>query len=420
MKWQPRQLEAARLLSDPTKKRILLRGGRRSGKTFTIAHFLRLRALNYPGSKQLIARKTLKNASQSVWLETMLPILKADQESRLCRIYRKPDYAEYTNGSLIILGGLAPSEIDDALGKEYSTIYTNECSEISYNVIPALISSLNERVLHKETGLPVVPKLIADCNPPTIVHWSYKLFLLGVKPDSGEPLIDRDIHGTLQMNPIHNLENLATGYLESLEAMSERDRQRFLLGEYGQLSGLIYDNFDPEKHIFDDIIIPPDWSKFRGIDFGFVHPFACLWGAYDKANETLYIYREWYKTGITINAHAKHIKEMSGKESYEATISDHDAGERAVLHEAGIQTTAAVKEVKANINVVYDLLSRDKIRIHRSCVGLINEMYSYQWKDSGQKEEPVKLNDDSINALQYMSRAIYKPKAISVGRLNFM
>lgn len=237
MIWQPKQLEAAKLLSDPTKKRILLRGGRRSGKTFTIAHFLRLRALNYPGCKQLIARKTLKNAAQSVWLETMLPILKADQAVKLCKIYRQPNLAEYKNGSLILLGGLAPNEIDDALGKEYSTIYPNECSEISYNVIPPLVSSLNERAIHKDTGAAIVPKLLLDCNPPTVKHWSYSMFMLGIDPVTKEPLKQREIYGTLQMNPGDNLPNLAEGYYESLEAMSHEIDSGIYSGNMGSSPG---------------------------------------------------------------------------------------------------------------------------------------------------------------------------------------
>ena len=245
MKWNPKQLEAARLLSNPNKTRILLRGGRRSGKTFTICHFIRLRALEYPGCKQLIARKTLKNAAQSVWLETMLPILKQDQANGLCKVYKHPNLAEYKGGSLILLGGLAPNEIDDALGKEYSTIYPNECSEISYGVIPALESSLNERTPHRVTGKPIIPKLVLDCNPPTVKHWSHPLFFLGIDPATKEPLKHPDKYGTLKMNPADNLSNLADGYYESLQAMSPRDRQRYLDGEYGQLAGLVFDNFDP-------------------------------------------------------------------------------------------------------------------------------------------------------------------------------
>ena len=409
MKWQPKQLEAARLLSNPNKTRILLRGGRRSGKTLTICHFIRLRALEYPGCKQLIARKTLKNAAQSVWLETMLPILKQDQANGLCKVYKQPNLAEYKGGSLILLGGLAPNEIDDALGKEYSTIYPNECSEISYSVIPALESSLNERTPHRVTGKPIVPKLVLDCNPPTVKHWSHPLFFLGIDPATKEPLKHPDKYGTLKMNPSDNLSNLADGYYESLQAMSPRDRQRYLDGEYGQLAGLVFDNFDPEKHVYDSIEIGKTWKLYRTIDFGFTNPFTCYWAYYDDANETLYVDDEWYHSNVTVNAHAVKIKEITGDRKVEATVADHDAGDRAILEQAGIPTEKADKDVASGINNLYDGFNRGKVRINRRCVNLINELYSYQWKESSKKDEPVKENDHGIDATRYLYKRFRNP-----------
>jgi len=398
----PKQREAARLLSDPLKTRILLRGGRRSGKTFTIAHKIRQRALEYPGCKQLIARKTLKNAAQSVWLETMLPILRQDQAAGICRIFKQPNLAEYKGGSLILLGGLAPNEIDDALGKEFATIYPNECSEISYQSIPPLISSLNDRTPHRLTKKSVKPMIIFDCNPPTVKHWSYTMFMLNLDPVTLNPLAHPEWYGTLKMNPADNRENLAAGFMESLESMSPRDRLRYLEGEYGQLSGLVYDNFDPEKHVYDELPDIKGLVWYRTIDFGFTNPFACYWAAWDIGNETLYIDDEWYHSNITINDHARIIRERDNGRQFRETIADHDAGDRAILEQAGIRTTKAIKDVASGINAFYDGLNRVKIKINRRCVNLINELYSYQWKDNSRKDEPIKENDHGLDAVRYL------------------
>ena len=45
------------ILTNPKKTRILFDGGARSGKTFLIVQYLFLRAFQYPGSRQLMARK---------------------------------------------------------------------------------------------------------------------------------------------------------------------------------------------------------------------------------------------------------------------------------------------------------------------------------------------------------------------------
>jgi phage terminase large subunit len=228
------------------------------------------------------------------------------------------------------------------------------------------------------------------------------MFFLGVDPVTKEPLKQREIYGTLQMNPADNLPNLAEGYYESLEAMSPRDRQRYLLGEYGQLAGLVFDNFDPEIHVYDSLTIGKDWKLYRTIDFGFTNPFTCYWAYYDEANETLYIEDEWYHSNITVNAHAVKIKEMTGDRKVEATVADHDAGDRAILEQAGIPTEKADKDVASGINNLYDGFNRNKVRINRRCVNLINELYSYQWKESGVKDTPVKDSDHGIDAIRYL------------------
>ena len=419
--WTPKQVDAFRLLSHPKIQQAALLGGSGSGKSYVIGHKFRQRGIEFPGSLQIILRKTMADCRDTVWSTMMInKVLKHDIDAKICTEYKQPAKVVYKNGSEIRIGGLHPSEIDKVLGPDYATIWPNEASEVSWKNVPALRTRLRDRTPHYQHGRSVKPMIVFDFNPPTVRHWTHSAFIRKIDPDSNTPLPDGDSWGWLRMNPYDNRENLDPAYLATLESMSERDKQRFLYGEFGQLKGLVYDNFDPEKHVFDDLVIPASWPKFRAFDFGFVHPFAGLWGAYDSANETLWIYREWYHAGLTINDHAKKIKELSGNESYASSVADHDAGERAVLAEAGIQTTPATKEVIANINVVYDLLSRGKLKIHRSCQGLINEMYSYQWKEASLKEEPVKLHDDAINALQYMARAIYRPKAISTGRLNFM
>jgi phage terminase large subunit len=405
-----KQLEAARLLTQKQFTRILLYGGSRSGKTFLTCAWLDHRAKQYAGSRHIIFRRTYADAKASVWGQTLEPLLK--QQGHLVKIYRQPVMAEYRNGSVIEVGGLHPSEIDKHLGKEYGTIYTNEISETSYAHIPMLLSRLNATNVDVRGGR-IVPKWVADENPPTTNHWSYKFFILKLNPDSGMPRADADKIVAMQINPHDNVANLGEGYLATLEAMSPRDRQRFLLGEFGQTKGLVYDNFDPELHLFDRVEIKPDWPRYTAIDFGFTHPFVHLWAAYDTSNETLYIYREHYQTGMTTPDHAKIINRLSAGETYVARIADHDAGDREILRQHGINTIPADKDVKTGIGVVYDLFHRNKIRISRDCKHLINELYAYRWKDNptAKDREPVKEDDHALDALRYLCMHVYTKRA---------
>jgi phage terminase large subunit-like protein len=71
-----------------------------------------------------------------------------------------------------------------------------------------------------------------DCNPPSKAHWTYKLFVKKVDPETGVPIKNPQDYAFFQINPQDNAENLSDGYLATLEGLSARLRKRFLDGEF--------------------------------------------------------------------------------------------------------------------------------------------------------------------------------------------
>ena len=74
-----------------------------------------------------------------------------------------------------------------------------------------------------------------DCNPPGSKHWTAQVFVAKKDPASkpaGAPLPNPDNFVAMVMNPYGNQENLAPEYLKELEALPERQKNRFLLGKY--------------------------------------------------------------------------------------------------------------------------------------------------------------------------------------------
>lgn len=416
-----KQLEAARMLVGSATTRHLLYGGSRSGKSVLIADFIRTRAKQYGGSTHIIFRRTYADAVASVWTQTLLPLLREDENAGLCEIKERPSRAVYTNGSSIELGGLRPSEIDKHLGKEYGTIWVNEASEIGYQIIPVLMSRTNATQMDS-AGRMIVPKFIADENPPTKNHWSFKVFVVKQDPETGEPLPDLHLYDHIKMNPVDNKNNLSPQYLQTLDAMTGGARKRFRDGDFGTASGLIYGaSFNEDVHLFDDL--PPESrTQYSVVDFGFTHPFVHLWAAYDESNERLDFWKERYLPGITVRVHAEEINAFDKGRKYAARIADHDAEDRATLLENGIHTLPADKDVKSGIDLVTDLLDRKKIRFHRSMAATINEFYSYKWKDDSVKDrEPIKKDDHAMDAIRYLCKYVFKAsKPMTVGKIGWM
>ena len=70
-----------------------------------------------------------------------------------------------------------------------------------------------------------------DCNPTSKKHWTYTVFKQGKTPD-GEVIKNISDYSCLQMNPTDNLKNLPPEYIALLDSMPERQRIRFLNGEF--------------------------------------------------------------------------------------------------------------------------------------------------------------------------------------------
>ena len=220
-----KQKEAVRLMiSEP--KYTLLYGGSRSGKSFIIIRQIILRALKEAGSRHLICRFAFNHAKQSLWHDTIPKCLS------LCfpgvkPVLNKSDwFIEFPNGSQIWLGGLDDKErTEKVLGNEYATIFINEASQVSYSSYSTLLTRLAQK-----TGL--TNRVFCDCNPPSTQHWTYKLFIQHVNPDTNEAL-DGKFYSHMRMNPDDNLENLPEDYIESvLNTLSSRQQKRFRFGEF--------------------------------------------------------------------------------------------------------------------------------------------------------------------------------------------
>lgn len=227
----PKQKEATKILSSWDEAALL--GGSRSGKTFAIIRSIIIRACKIK-SRHLIARKHFNHVKISIWYDT-LPKVLAICFPKLVVEFNKSDwFITLPNGSEIWFGGVDDKErVEKILGNEYSTIYLNESSQLSYDSVTVLQTRLAEN-----SGLDL--RMWYDFNPPTKKHWTYLYFIEGINPDDLKRLATKIPY--LVMNPIDNLENLPAGYIERLERLPKKQRDRFLSGKFTlDVEGALWD-----------------------------------------------------------------------------------------------------------------------------------------------------------------------------------
>lgn len=227
----PGQERMRRDLLTDGKRFCLVYGGSRSGKTFELLGTVAERALLAPGSRHLIVRQEGTSAKRAIvkgtWPEMMrvrFPGVEAEWREQY-------GYFTLPNGSEVWVGGLNDdAALEKILGNEYATVYLNEASEARYLAFTLLRSRLAQTV-QTVTGKPLSQRCYVDLNPTTRQHWTYRLWIDGVDPDSGLA-VDRSQYGHVVVNPMDNAANLSAEYLKDLESLPPHARKRFFDGAY--------------------------------------------------------------------------------------------------------------------------------------------------------------------------------------------
>jgi len=195
-----KQREAQLLLGGPQTHTMLF-GGSRSGKTFILVRAILARAIKAPGSRQAILRQAFDHVKRSVGMDTLpkvaalcFPSIKLNLDKQMW-VFRLP------NDSEIWLGGLDDKErVEKVLGQEHAGIYLNECSQISYDARSTAVTRLAQVVKQEHLGEGDLPlRMFYDCNPPSKMHWSYRLFIENIDPETKRPLTNPNDFAAMQI-----------------------------------------------------------------------------------------------------------------------------------------------------------------------------------------------------------------------------
>lgn len=243
-KFTERQREAQEVFASGAKH-ILLVGGSRSGKTFLMVRNIVMRAMKAPNSRHVLFRFRFNSIKSSVILDTFPKVMRLCFPGQTCKLDKTDWYATFENGAQLWFGGLDDKErTEKILGMEFVTIGLNECSQIPYasrNMALTRLAQQVDQVVEGRDPVPLKPKMYYDENPPSKAHWTYRLFVQKIDPETKEALRNPDEYAHFFMNPKDNRENISQDYLETLEGMSARMRLRFLEGRFGDaIAGALF------------------------------------------------------------------------------------------------------------------------------------------------------------------------------------
>ena len=216
------------LISDAVH--LALGGGSRSGKTFLIIRQIFIRAIKAPGSRHAVFRFRFNSVKAAVIYDTVPKVLALcfPEMPQGDTMLNKTDFfMTLPNGSEIWFAGLDDKDrVEKILGMEFATVFFNEASQIPY---ASMLLALT-RLAQKTDTLRL--KSYTDFNPPSKRHWTYQRFISKRDPTTKLKVSREQDYGFYLINPADNMANLDRDYIQLLEGMPEKQRNRFLLGRF--------------------------------------------------------------------------------------------------------------------------------------------------------------------------------------------
>lgn len=251
-------------------------------------------------------------------------------------------------------------------------------------------------------------KMWFNCNPENPRHWFRQEWIL--KAEEKKAL---HLHFLMDDNPSLD------------EATRERYRnmysgifyERFILGNWVMSEGLIYDMFDPGANTYSDEQRPASlhFSGVRTIacDYGTVNPTVFL-DIYDYDGR-IYVDREyrWDSRNRdqggrqkTDEEYAEDMVAFVGKNSCAIIVDPSAASFIEALRRRGLYVNPANNDVLDGIRKTGTMLKQRRLLIHKSCVGLMDEMGLYLWDQKSSEDKPIKENDHGPDAVRYYMNSL--------------
>lgn len=246
-------------------------------------------------------------------------------------------------------------------------------------------------------------RLWFNCNPAGPSHWFYKNWILGAQERNCLRL-----HFTMEDNP------------SLTDAIRERYRRlytgvfyrRFILGQWAQAEGRVYDFFEPE--MAKPVPIGPFDKWYISCDYGTVNPTSMgLWG---RCEGVWYRVQEFYFSSraqmrqMTDEEYAAALEKLAGDRPVAAVIVDPSAASFIeVLRRRGWRVRKADNDVLSGIRLTSDCLKDGRIVICQGCTDCLREMDEYVWDLSGgEKDRVKKQHDHAMDDMRYFVSTVLR------------
>ena len=381
------------------REAILCDGAVRSGKTLAMGLSFFLWAMtNFDGKKFGVCGKTIASLRRNV-LSEILPKMEAlgfswkeKRSENLVTVH-----FQGRKNQFYIFGGRDESSASLIQGITFAGVLLDEVALMPRSFVEQACARCSI----------AGSRLWFNCNPAGPSHWFYQTWILEAQKRNCLRLTF-----TMEDNPSltkairQRYERLYTGVFY----------RRFILGQWAQAEGRVYDFFSPEMAGK----VPESCDKwYISCDYGTVNPTSMgLWGhhrgVWYRVKEFYFNSREAMRQ-MTDEEYAQALETLAGNRSITAVIVDPSATSFIeVLRRRKWRVQKADNDVLSGIRLTSDCLKSGKIVICEGCHDCLREMEEYVWDLSSANQDRVKKeHDHAMDDMRYFVATVLKEKVSS-------
>lgn len=382
------------------KDGIIADGAIRSGKTLSMSLSFVIWAMETFADQNLgMCGKTIGSFRRNVlfWLKLML----------LSRGYKVQDHradnlvtisrGDKTN-YFYVFGGKDERSQDLIQGITLAGIFFDE------------VALMPESFVNQATGRCSVAgsKYFFNCNPDGPFHWFKINWIDQIK----------------QKNLLY-LHFVMDDNLSLSEAIKKRYQsmysgvffKRYILGMWTIAQGIIFDMFNPEKHVIKAVDEELTGNTYVSCDYGTQNATVFLFWQ-EGLSGTWYCTKEYYYSGRdqkkqkTDQEYGDDLVDFIGDQEIRGMVIDPSAASFiAELKKRGIKVIKAKNDVLNGIRFMGTAIKSEKVLFLSNCKNTIDEFSSYIWDpkaaDRGE-DKPIKENDHGMDAARYFIYTILR------------
>lgn len=409
-----------------------LAGAMGSGKSYAVCAEAIAWCLEQPGIRGMVTRKTipsLRDSTESVFFDLLPHELYKAGEVR--KSGGHVDRFIFPNGSIVLFRSMDDFMKHKSLNLGF--IAWDEADQNTEEEYLFMLSRLRQRDLTAEAKARGYEGEITRRGTwmafnPEGHNWIYQRF---VNRNSKSYRDGSEwFRSTSFDNPYLPLE-----YIENLLQMPEPWIKRYVLCQFDDFAGQIYEGWNWDDHVIEPIDVAkyPQGAVFwHGVDPGTRNPTAGLWVVQDPANRRLIGIAEYEEAGLSSIVHANAWRAIEAKKRMKVSwrtadpnIMTRDRGTNMTLYDQyrrlGYVFNLGPREHKVRIPALGQLISQKRFVVTKECMRAYEEIREYRWEDLtpaqrdkglDPKEQPLKKDDHLVDCAQYLASRWVKPRRV--------